>query len=242
MRRADRLLMIVQILRRTRGPVAASRIAEELEVSLRTLYRDMAALESTGVPIRGEAGVGYVLEPGYDLPPLMFSVEELEALVLGARMVDARGDEALARTARDALAKIAAVVPKNLSDRLIDAPLFAPNFDFEPPDTRVLREAMRREEALAIAYLDLSEKRTTRTVWPVCLSFFADAVVMVAWCTLRGDFRTFRVDRIEVADPAGPMPRSRRTLFHEWSQTQKASVRADVRADVSVRKRVRGVS
>ena len=128
MRRADRLLQIIQILRRANGPVAASRMAEELEVSQRTLYRDMASLESSGVPIRGEAGIGYVLEEGYDMPPLMFNASELEALMLGARMLDGRVDDSLSRAAKDAVAKIAAVVPKDLRDVLIDTPLFAPQF------------------------------------------------------------------------------------------------------------------
>ncbi len=118
MRRADRLLQIVQILRRNRRPVAASAIASECEVSLRTLYRDMVALEASGVPVRGEAGVGYVLEGGYDLPPLMFNADEVEAIMLGARMVDGRADAALSRAARDVIAKIEAVLPPTLARSL----------------------------------------------------------------------------------------------------------------------------
>ena len=179
MRRADRLLQIIQILRRANGPIAASTIADELEVSLRTLYRDMASLESTGVPIRGEAGIGYILEEGYDMPPLMFTASELEALMLGARMLDSRVDESLSRSAKDALAKIAAVIPKDLREVLIDTPLFAPQFG-EPQelviDPNVIRQSLRSESQVEIVYEDLKGAVTTRTIWPVLISFFHNSL------------------------------------------------------------------
>ncbi|MEL6966975.1 MAG: YafY family protein [Pseudomonadota bacterium] len=236
MRRADRLLQILQILRRQRGPIAASRIAEELEVSLRTLYRDMVALEASGVPVRGEAGVGYVLEDGYDMPPLMFSALELEAIMLGARLVDGRADDALARAAKDAIAKIASVVPAPLRSHLVETPLYAPHYQRETRTVgplEALREALRDERQVDITYRDLKGQMSKRTVWPVQISFFRDAVLLVCWCTLREAFRSFRVDRIEVHS-IGPerVPKPRRTLFAQWLKQrdmalQEASARIE---------------
>lgn len=226
MRRADRLLQIIQILRRANGPIAASTIAEELEVSLRTLYRDMASLESTGVPIRGEAGIGYILEDGYDMPPLMFTASELEALMLGARMLDSRVDESLARSAKDAVAKIAAVVPKDLREVLIDTPLFAPQFSTPEEltiDPNVIRQSLRSESQVQITYEDLKGATSRRTIWPILISFFQGATLLAAWCTLRNDFRTFRIDRIstyQILDKS--MPKRRKTLFAEWKRSQAA--------------------
>ncbi len=222
MRRADRLLQIIQILRRQSGPIAASRIAEELEVSLRTLYRDMVSLEATGVPIRGEAGVGYVLEDGYDMPPLMFTVSELEALMLGARMLDGRVDDALSRAAQDAVAKIANSVPDNLRGALIDAPLFAPIWTQQRQievDMAEVRRALRTESQVEIDYLDLKDQRSQRVIWPVLLSIFEQSTVIAAWCTLRNGFRAFRADRItrfDVLEKRSPKPR--KTLFAEWKK------------------------
>jgi predicted DNA-binding transcriptional regulator YafY len=229
MRRADRLLQIIQILRRANGPIAASTIAEELEVSQRTLYRDMASLESTGVPIRGEAGVGYVLEDGYDMPPLMFTASELEAVMLGARMLDGRVDEPLSRAAKDAVAKIAAVVPPHLRDVLIDAPLFAPQFvepQILPVSAAEIRLSLRNQSQVSIVYTDLNDKVTTRTIWPVLISFFHGATVLAAWCTLRSDFRAFRIDRLTTYDILDQQtPRPRKTLFAEWKKSQAAQYR-----------------
>ncbi len=205
-------------------PVAGTAIAEELEISLRTLYRDMASLESTGVPVRGEAGVGYILEDGYDVPPLMFSVAELEALMLGARMMDGRVDTAMSTAVQDALAKIAAVVPAHLKERLVDTPLFAPTYQ-SPPEYSIemqeLRGAMGDELQLHICYRDLKGNESKRVVWPVLLSFFQNATVLVAWCTLREDFRSFRLDNISSLEVLGQkLPRPRKTLFAQWRRRQ----------------------
>ncbi len=224
MRRADRLLQIIQILRRVNGPIAASTIAEELEVSLRTLYRDMASLESTGVPVRGEAGVGYILEDGYDMPPLMFTVSELEALMLGARMLDGRVDQSLSRAAKDAVAKIATVIPKDLREVLIDTPLFAPQIvDAQKLaiDPISIRQSLRSESQVAITYEDLKGVISTRTIWPILISFFQGSTVLAAWCTLRNDFRSFRIDRISIYQILDmPLPKRRKTLFAEWKRSQ----------------------
>ena len=230
MRRADRLLQIIQIMRRANGPIAAGRIAEELEVSLRTLYRDMVSLESTGVPIRGEAGVGYVLDEGYDMPPLMFTVAELEAIMLGARLVDGRVDETLSRAAKDVVAKIAAVVPKELRATLIDTPLFAPQL-IKPQKLQVemaeIRRSLRVEKQVAMNYRDLKGKVSQRTIWPVLISIFAETTVLAGWCTLRSDFRTFRIDGIlkyEILE--AKLPKPRKTLYAEWKNTKVAEYRS----------------
>jgi len=220
MRRADRLLQILQILRRQRQPIAASRIAEELEVSLRTLYRDMVSLEASGVPVRGEAGVGYVLEDGFDMPPLMFTANELEAIMLGARLVDGRADETLSRSAKDAIAKIAAVIPAPLRDQLVETPLFAPHLARDPVqklDLSDLRHALRGGKQMHISYRDLKGQESTRKIWPIQISFFKDAVLPVAWCTLREAFRSFRVDGImQNTVLEERLPKSRKSLFVEW--------------------------
>ncbi|MEM8750620.1 MAG: YafY family protein [Pseudomonadota bacterium] len=240
MRRADRLLQIIQILRREKGPVAGTRMAEELEISLRTLYRDMVSLEASGVPVRGEAGVGYVLDDGFDMPPLMFTANELEAIMLGARMIDGRVDDALSQAARDAVAKIAAVVPSELRDSLINAPLFAPMYQ-RPTETTInmadVRRALRSEAQIRISYRDLNGNESERVIWPVLLSFFRNASVLVAWCTLREDFRSFRLDNmttLELLPERSPKPR--RTLFAQWRNRQMDQLESSRSADWKVEK------
>ena len=169
MRRADRLMQIIQILRRESRPVTAAAVAEELEVTPRTIYRDMVSLQANNVPVIGEAGVGYVLGQGFDLPPLMFSANELEALMLGARMVEARGDPELVLAARDAIAKIGTVVPSNLRPILLEAPLYASDMvvqEVDQVDIAPLREAIRTGRKVEIAYTDEKGSETVRTIWP----------------------------------------------------------------------------
>ncbi|MBL8836231.1 MAG: YafY family transcriptional regulator [Alphaproteobacteria bacterium] len=202
MRRADRLLQIVQILRRRRRPTTADSLAAELEVSARTVYRDMDALLAGGVPIAGEAGIGYVLRAGYDLPPLMFTIEEIEAVVLGAQMVAKTGDRMLARAAEDAVAKIAHVLPGALREELERTALFAPDVGCKAPiDLAPVRAAVRRERKLKIAYRDGAERATERRIWPLLVAFLGEAALVGAWCELRRDFRTFRADRIAAIEP-----------------------------------------
>lgn len=226
MRRADRLLQIIQILRRARGPVSGGAMARELEVSLRTLYRDMVALEASGVPVRGEAGLGYVLEEGYDLPPLMFTAEELETVMLGLRMAEAKGDAALGRAARDAVAKIAAVLPEGLRGPFIDAPLYAPSPALVPADIidpALLREALRSERKVEILYQVPERVPERRVVWPIVLAFFERARVMAAYCELRQDFRNFRTDRmLELKVLDSRSPRSRKRLYADWWRQVRA--------------------
>ncbi|MXN64491.1 HTH domain-containing protein [Stappia sp. GBMRC 2046] len=224
MRRADRLLQIIQVLRRERRPVSGRYIAEELEVSLRTIYRDMVALEASGVPIRGEAGVGYILEAGYDLPPMMFDTDEMEAVMLGLRMAESRGDAALAKAARNAVAKIAAVLPATMRDEFIEIPLYAPVF--EPfPQERIelpeLRAALRSGQIVEILYQVPDRMPERRRIWPIVLGFFQQSRVLGAWCELRQDFRNFRTDRIiEMTVTNRRTPVNRQKLFSDWNEQQ----------------------
>ncbi len=220
MRRADRLFQIVERLRR-RGPVTAAALAEHLEVSPRTVYRDVQDLIASGVPILGEAGVGYALQRGFDLPPLMFNEEEIEALVLGARIVESRADPALARAAREVLAKVEAVLPARLRDRISEAALFAPGFRATPAGESLtqLRGAIRLRRKVAFGYRDQSGAETRRTVQPLGVFYWATTWSLGAWCELRNGFRNFRTDRIEglavLDDTFQPQPgRTLRDFFH----------------------------
>lgn len=203
MRRADRLFQIIQILRGARSPIVARSLAEELETSIRTIYRDIDELRARYVPIRGEAGLGFVLEPGYDLPPLMFSPDEIEALLLGAQWVAARGDASLARGARDLLAKIEAVVPEHLHPILLESPSMAPCLTPAVADDLALgqvRQWIREQRKLRIDYVDEHQNRSQRTIWPIAVAYFETVRLIVAWCESRRAFRHFRTDRIEEID------------------------------------------
>lgn len=224
MSRAQRLLDLIQMLRRHRRPVAGAALASELGISLRTLYRDIAALQAQGADIAGEAGLGYILRPGFTLPPLMFNVEEIEALALGSRWVAARADAPLAGAARNALAKIAAVLPAELSDRLdSSALLIGPGAPAAKGEAQLstIRQAIRAERKLSLAYVDRAGAPTKRTIWPIALAFFDRARVVVAWCETRQAFRHFRTDRMSAIEPA-PMryPRRRAALLKEWRRAE----------------------
>ncbi|MBC7151447.1 MAG: YafY family transcriptional regulator [Rhizobium sp.] len=220
MSRSERLLSLLQVLRRHRQAVSGAALASELGISLRTLYRDIATLQAQGANIEGEAGVGYVLRPGYMLPPLMFSREEIEALVLGARLVTQRADPELAISARDALAKITEVLPGDLREELAASTLFAgPGLPL--PEDRIdlarLREFIRSEQMMKIAYRDEKGSATERLIWPFALTFFEGARLVIAWCTLRGDFRSFRTDRMDLIEgPLGRYPKRRMQLLKAW--------------------------
>ncbi|MES2453206.1 MAG: YafY family protein [Pseudomonadota bacterium] len=204
MRRADRLFEIVQILRRERRPITADAIAAELETSKRSVYRDIAALMAQRVPIRGEAGIGYILENGFDLPPLMLNPEEVEAAVLGAQWVAGHGDPALAHAARNLIAKIAAVVPAEMR-ALVDDPAARTPPAWQMPEDAVdatgLRQAIRAGRKIALSYRAENGEPTERIVWPALLGYHHSARILIAWCELREDFRSFRLDRIVAAEP-----------------------------------------
>jgi predicted DNA-binding transcriptional regulator YafY len=217
--RSERLLDLIQILRRHRHPLAAQAIADELGVSLRTVYRDVATLQHQGASIDGEPGIGYVLRPGFMLPPLMFSEDEIEALVLGSRWVVRNGDSRLAAGARNALARIGAVLPKDLIDNLDPGLLImaAEPAIMGTAELATIREAIRNEIRLLITYRDVNGAETRRTIWPIALAFLERVRVVVAWCELRDGFRHFRADRIASLDLSKRrMPRRRQALIKEW--------------------------
>lgn len=226
MRRADRLLRVIQILRRHRRPVKGQVMAEELEVSLRTLYRDIADLITDGVPIRGEAGVGYVLGEGYDLPPLMFNADELEAVMLGLRWVMRKGDADLQRAAMDSVAKVGAVLPADLRPALFDAGLIVPpGFTklVDRVDVSRLRAAIRDQRKVDLHYTDEDGNVSQRRVWPVAISYFEAQRLLIAWCELRKDFRSFRTDRMQAADvTTEKYPERRKALLKRWMDQQSA--------------------
>jgi predicted DNA-binding transcriptional regulator YafY len=218
--RADRLLRLVQLLRRHRHPVSAAALARELGTSVRSIYRDVQTLRGQGAAIDGEAGLGYVLQPGFLLPPLMFSDEELEAIVLGLRLTAEHGDVALERAAREVIAKVRAVLPRELRQRADETALLAGPARQRPSeavDLREVRRAIREERKARIDYLTGDAERTTRVVWPIGLGFFERARVVIAWCELRADFRSFRADRVtRWTTLATRLPRSRVTLLRAW--------------------------
>lgn len=230
MSRTSRLFNLMDALRGRRRPVTAALLADELAVSVRTVYRDVQTLIGLGAPIDGGAGVGYVLRPGFFLPPLMFGEEELEALVLGARWVQGQGDPALARAAESALAKIATASPRDLRERIAETGLLVPRCAGPAQQSaglRTIREAIRREQKLKIRYLSLAGSETDRLIWPVALVFFEGARLVAAWCELRRDFRHFRADRISSLEVTGtPYPRPRRELARIWRQQLKPPDRA----------------
>jgi predicted DNA-binding transcriptional regulator YafY len=225
MSRAQRLLDLIQVLRRHRQPVSGRDLAAATGVSLRTLYRDIATLQAQGAPIDGEAGIGYVLAPGFMLPPLMFSEEEIEALVLGSRWVADRADPELAAAARDALAKIGAVLPADLRERMDSTNLLiGPS---TPPadaaDLGTIRQAIRTERKLDIGYRDAQDRVTARIVWPFALGFFERVRVVIAWCELRNGFRHFRTVRIAgMSLTAIRYPRRRQVLLKDWRAAETA--------------------
>ena len=202
MRRADRLFQIVQELRGGRL-VTAQTLAEHLEVSKRTIYRDVRDLLASGVPIMGEAGVGYTLPKSFDLPPLMFDRNEIEALVIGARIVQSWGDGELARAAKAALSKVEAVLPERLRSRLEDTALFAPGFHV-PREQRerlgLLRGAVAQRQRIWLAYRDAHGEDSERLVRPLGLFFWGTGWSLCGWCELRDDFRNFRLDRMATVE------------------------------------------
>ena len=225
MSRTQRLFSLIQLLRGHRYPVAGAELAAELGISLRTLYRDIATLQEQGAQIDAEPGRGYLLQPGFALPPLMFSEDEIEALVLGSRWVaDRRGDARLSGAACSALAKIAAVLPHELR-ALVDADTLLAATDMAVPidDTVLpaLRQAIRAERKTDIVYRDLRDAESARTIWPFALACLDHVWLVLAWCELRQAFRHFRADRIATLTVSGqPYPRKRQVLMQAWRTMQ----------------------
>jgi predicted DNA-binding transcriptional regulator YafY len=205
MRRADRLFQIVQHLRGGRL-VTAKMLGEHLEVSERTIYRDIADLQSTGVPIDGEAGVGYIMREGFDLPPLMFTKDEIVSLVAGARMVRSMGGASMARAAIEALIKIESVLPPSLQTQLKSVEIHVPDYTMNDRDKQMIdlcQSAVEVRKVLELNYADVENRETRRAVRPLGLWYWGKVWTLVAWCELRTDFRVFRIDRIAAAGPTG---------------------------------------
>lgn len=221
MSRAARLLQLLEHLRQHRQAVPGSVLARGLGVSLRTLYRDIGTLREQGAQIEGDAGLGYVLRPGFTLPPLMFSADELEALALGARWVAGQAsDPELAQAALSAMNRIGGTLPANLRLAVETSGLFVPQRPQTLPPAPwlpLLRRAIRHEHALRLDYRDESGQATQRRVWPFAMAFFDQARMIAAWCELRQDFRHFRADRVlALADTGQPYPERRHALIRRW--------------------------
>lgn len=230
MRRSDRLFQIIQILRRaTRAPITAQQIAEELETSVRTVYRDISDLMAQRVPIRGEAGMGYVLESGYDMPPLMLTSEEVEAALLGAQWVANQGDPAFSNAAKDLITKIGAVIPEEMQTVVLEPITMAPGWSYKEKDNidmKELRLAIRELNKLNIEYSDVNNNQSIRTIWPIAIAYFETVRLIVAWCEKREDFRHFRTDRItnwKVLDGKfpGPITKLRKDWWEQHCKEQR---------------------
>jgi predicted DNA-binding transcriptional regulator YafY len=223
MSRSYRLFDILQVLRRHRKPVSAGEIAREMGVSIRTVYRDIVALQALGADIEGEAGVGYVLRPGFLLPPMSFSKEEIQAILTGANWVINQTDSTLALAAQNALAKIAAVLPPDLRNRLEDDSIYVgrrPEM-VSVVDLKLIRHAIKEQFKIRITYIDTSQTVTRRTIWPIMLGFVQTQRFVAGWCELREDFRLFRIDRIENAEFTTDHYKGRRsTLVKEWRKRE----------------------
>ena len=219
MTRSTRLFEIIQYLRHADTPVTAQEIAVALEVTKRTIYRDMAALQAMRLPIEGEAGVGYVMRPGFDLPPLMFTQDETEAVIVGLALLGRTGDLGLERAAKSAAAKIAFVLPEGARRT---APLHVSRWSSIPktavaPST--LRRFIREEAELTITYVDLAGQGTTRDIKPLAILYYVDSVLLAAWCELRQGFRHFRIDRIKHYAPSGQhFIGASESLVKQWEQ------------------------
>lgn len=231
MSRSGRLFLLLDAMRARRVPVTAAQLAQQLQVSERTIYRDIQTLAELGAPLQGEAGVGYLLRRGAFLPPLMFDADELEALVLGARWVRRQGDASLAEAASRALAKIATATPSDLRDSMAETSLWVPlGRRADMPDAEAsataaqadrfvqpVREAIRHERRLTLSYQDEQGSASERTVWPFALAYFEGKRLLAAWCELRGDYRHFRIDRIAGVLATGERYATRRhVLLAAW--------------------------
>jgi len=228
MRSANRLFQIIQILRRTSRPTTAAAIAAEIEVSRRTVYRDIAELIGQRVPIQGEAGLGYLLADDYEMPPLALTPEEAEALALGAQWVAQHPDPALARLAQDALSKIRFVLPEGSRLVLEDPTLGLRPVDTasqERPDTTPMRDALRRGRVMAFTYRSLEGKLSQRSVWPILLGYDEAHCLLIAWCEQRGAIRHFRAERMSEVRVLERKPsRPRRELLRIWREMRQRVV------------------
>ncbi|CUB03312.1 helix-turn-helix transcriptional regulator [Marinomonas fungiae] len=225
MSRSERLLTLLDLLRQSRRPVTARQLAQQLEVSVRSIYRDIATLQVQGAQIEGEAGLGYQMASGFWLPPLNFTAEELEALVLGMRWVTRQADPALAQSASTCLGKVLSELPADLADRVIHNTLLVGPISplADDADVAQLRSAIQAEFKVEFAYQDQVGQGSQRIVWPMALGYFQTALMLIAWCETRQDFRHFRVDRLQglTVNQQARYPTPRRVLMSQWFEQQQ---------------------
>jgi predicted DNA-binding transcriptional regulator YafY len=226
MSRAERLLNLIEEFRRRRRPVSGDELAQTLGVSIRTLYRDIASLRALGAGIQGEPGVGYVLRSGFLLPPVMFTMEEVDALVLGSRWVSDKADKPMAEAARKAMARLTAIMPNELVDR-VDAQslVFTPAEHVLPAtiDMAVVRRTIHLERKLRIQYKDAKGKETDRVIWPFLLVYFDSGLLISAWCETRQGIRHFHTNRISsLTELSTRYPKRRHDLFKLWREMDVA--------------------
>jgi predicted DNA-binding transcriptional regulator YafY len=221
LRRADRLFDILRILRAAARPVTAATIADGLEVTVRTVYRDIATLQARRIPIEGAAGIGYVLRRGFELPPLMFTEDEAEAIAVGVRLLARTGDPGLQKAADSVLSKVTLVVPDMLRDYLNAAPVYVSKSGAPVPAQRELpatiRQAIRDGRKMRIDYEDGGGRRTARVIQPFAVAYYIEATLVCAWCELRNDIRHFRIDRIasvQVLDESFTIPAA---VLAQWA-------------------------
>ncbi|HKU97740.1 MAG TPA: YafY family protein [Vineibacter sp.] len=225
MRRADRLFDILQMLRSSRRPLTAAALADALEVTVRTVYRDIATLQARRIPIEGAAGIGYVLRRGFDLPPLMFTAEEVDAIAVGTRLVRRLRDRKLQQAANSVLSKVMAVLPEDLRPPIEQPAFYVSDGDAVAPtglDLAAARSAIRTQRKMRITYVDDKGKRSERTIWPIAMAYYVDVTLIAAWCELRADYRHFRVDRVtasSVLEETFPADNGR--LMAEWLALSK---------------------
>lgn len=225
MRRADRLFDIIQALRRASGPLTAAQLAEQLEVTVRTVYRDIASLQASRVPIEGAAGLGYLLRQGFDLPPLMFTRDEIEAILVGARLIKRTGDPGLQAAAEGVLSKLSVALPAHLRDHLDLAPVYVSPAGAVTPqqaDLTDIRTAIRDRRKLRLSYVDVDGKATERVVLPLAIAYFVEATLLCGWCELRQGQRNFRLDRIrQMALLEDSFADDHARLMAEWLASQQ---------------------
>jgi predicted DNA-binding transcriptional regulator YafY len=227
MRRADRLFDIIQALRRASGPLTAAQLAEQLEVTVRTVYRDIASLQASRVPIEGAAGLGYMLRQGFDLPPLMFTRDEIEAILVGTRLIKRTGDPGLQAAAEGVLSKLSVALPPHLRDHLDLAPVYVSPAGAVTPqqaDLNDIRTAIRDRRKLRLSYVDAEGQATDRVVLPLAIAYFVEATLLCGWCELRQGQRNFRLDRIrEMALLEDSFAADHARLMAEWLASQQQS-------------------
>ena len=224
MNKPERLLQLLQVLRSYRYAVSGERLADRLGISIRTLYRDIAALQAMGAEIEGETGVGYILKPTFFLPPLMFTKTELEALLLGTQWVSQYGDAPLSEGAKDALHKIFDVLPTSIKNdnnafTLRVGPPVSETLAKE--DLSIIRDAITKQNKIKLVYKSQDDKETPRIIWPFTIGYFTDGRILVAWSEKKNDYQHFKTDRIislEVLDEH--YSRSKDSLFREWQTMQ----------------------